>query len=96
MESPLQTTAQVVGEFLVRRVRGGCEGAHDELALGREGIETLGAQGAEPADDTMAEDGVADRSTDHEPDPCWIGAVSALGMEQVHDERAAPATSTLP
>jgi hypothetical protein len=97
VEGPLQTTVEVGAEFLVRRVAGRRERAHDEPAAGRQLVEAVAAQVPELTLDTMTEDGVADRSTDHETHPDRVGRAGRLvrvAGEQVHHEGvAALATS---
>ena len=58
----------------VRRPGRGRERADDQLAAGREVGESVTAQVAEPALDTMADDGVADGPADHEPDARRVAA----------------------
>ena len=67
-EGPLETTVEVRAEFRVRRGRGGGESADDHLAAGWERGEVLADEVTQASLDTMAEDGVAHGSADHEPD----------------------------
>jgi hypothetical protein len=67
-EDTFETTVEVGTEFLVRRARGPRESAHHELGSGGETGESVTAQVAEAALDTMTEDGSADGATDHEAD----------------------------
>ena len=73
------------------------ERAYDEPAAGRQLVEAVAAQMPELTLDTMTEDGVADRSTDHETHPDRVGRAGRLARvagEQVHHEGvAALATS---
>jgi hypothetical protein len=88
----LQTTVEVGAEFLVRPVASRRERAHDEPAAGRQLVEAVAAQVPELTLDTMTEDGVADRSTDHETHPDRVGRRARLvrvAGEQVHHEGVA-------
>jgi hypothetical protein len=67
-EGTFETTVEVGTEFLVRRERGRGERPDHQLGPGREGGETLAAQVAETALDTVPEDGAAHGATDHEAD----------------------------
>ena len=95
-EAPLQTTVELGAEFRVRRGGRRREGADDHLAAGREDGEALTAQMAEPALDTMADDGVADDATHDEPDPSGIGPVVTHDVDDQEVAAAAAARADHP
>jgi hypothetical protein len=72
-------------------VRRRCQGAYDHRATGWEAVDAVTAQVAEPTLDPVADDGVADATTDHEAHQC--GACVVVD-QQVHDEGAATVTSS--
>jgi hypothetical protein len=93
----LQTTVEVGAEFLVRRGAGRREGAYDQAAAGRQPVDAVAAQVPELTLDTMTEDGVADRSTDHETHPGRGRRLARLGSaagEQVYHEGVAAVAAT--
>ena len=87
----LQTTVELLAEFRVRRIRGRRQGTHDDLAADREDGEVLSTQVPEPALHPVADDGVADDATHHEPDPSGVRPVPTY---DVHDEQVAAAAAT--
>jgi len=82
-QGKFETTVQVGTEFLVRRPRGRCQRADDQLAPCGEQLEALTAQVAQPALDPMSDDGAADGTADHEP---HAGPVAGPGEQEVHDD----------
>jgi hypothetical protein len=92
----LETTVEVGPEFRVRRVAGRGERADDDLAARREEREALGAQVAQTAEDTVAEDGVPDGSTDHEADPDRDGRGFGSWEQDVHHQGGTPAAPAAP
>jgi hypothetical protein len=91
----VETTVEVGSEFRVRRVGRRGESTDDDLAARRQTVEAVSAQMAEPALDTMTEDGVADDLADHEPDPgrMRLGA-QRRGEKKVHHQGVAAAASS--
>jgi hypothetical protein len=84
-----QAAVEVGTEAGVRRPDGGWERTDDHVAPVRKTRQALAAQVAESALDTMTEHGVADGSTDHEPDP---DRVTRVPTDQVHDQGVAAGT----
>lgn len=85
----MQTTVEVGAEFLVRRGSGRGEGADDQLAAGRQPVQALSAQVAEPALDPMAGHGVPDRAADHEAHPGRESARTARVVDEMHHQGVA-------
>ena len=93
----MQTTVEVGAEFLVRRTHSRGQGAHDQLAPCGKQAEAVTAQVPEPALDTVSQDGVADGSAHHEPDPGRRSpAAEGLVHEQVHHDGAGAGPAAMP
>jgi hypothetical protein len=90
-QAPLETTVEIGAEFRVRRARRRRERAHDELATGGQERQSLTAEVAQTALDTMTDHGVAHGTADHEPDP---GRNLVVVPHEVDDEGVGAGTPT--
>jgi hypothetical protein len=93
----VETTVDVGAEFRVRRTGRRREGAHHDLAAGRERAQAPAKEMAQSALDPMTDHGVAHDPADHEADlrRALLMVSGEVSGEQVQHESVAATAATL-